>query len=189
MGYCLLNNPEMIRRLKSTEGETDFRMIFDEFFPKMRFYANEYLHDIDDANDIVQSVFTTLWEKRCLLDDDTNIFNYLLSLTKNKCIDYIRKLQSKEKYIRYTQSLYEDKLSFYGPDHSTDEMNTEEIEKQVKQLINMLPPSCRETFLLSRAYGLKYEEIASKLQISVKTVEKHITISLRHMRKNSRAFL
>lgn len=190
MEYFASNNPETLKRLKLTDEEADFKRIFDEFFPKMRFFANEYLNDLEDANDIAQSVLATFWEKRTSLNPDTNVFNYLLSLTKNRCIDFIRKKQSREKYIQYAQSRYEENLELYALDEfSTANIHYKELEEQIQKLINKLPASCRQAFLLSRMHGLTYEEIARKLNVSTKTIEKRIAMSLRYIRDKGRLFL
>lgn len=161
-----------------------FTNIYNKYFEGIERFAYGYLKNHSEAKDVAQNVFMMLWEQRNELNENTNLVNYLLTLTKYQCIDQIRKLQIRHKYIEesleYNQLLMEkyaleslDLLRFEGKD----------LSDIIKKLITELPDNCREAFIMSRFKKLKYKEIAGKLNISVKTVEKKISIALTILRK------
>ncbi len=180
-----MNNQQLLAKLKSGD-EDAFKLVFEEYFPKMKYFANEYLNDLDDASDVVQNTFAILWEKRTLLADDTHFFNFLLSLVKNQCVDFLRKKQSQQKYIEQSQDIYEENfsLNLYALENlEVNQVFLSELEEKIQHAIDTLPDVNRRTFILSRHDGLKYAEIAEKLNVSTKTVEKRISASLIHIRE------
>lgn len=156
----------------------NFDKIYLEYFARLFRFAREYLFSDEEAKNLVQDIFLSIWEKREILDVQGNISTYLLVLTKNKCIDYLRhkkvRIRYKEEIARNIASLKELNKAFE---------NEQEIESIIQRAVNTLPPKCKEIFLLSRLNGKKYHEIASILDISINTVESQMSIALKKMRE------
>ena len=165
-----------------------FEAVYTDFFGVIYHLALQYLHDGKVAEEIVQDSFMKLWEIRDTLNDQFNIRNFLYTITKNNCLNYLRnqktalKHQENLKYLEM-QFNYEalEKLGSY--------VEFEELRLKIDLAIASLPDELRESFLLSRFDELQYKEIADKLSVSVKTVEARMTKSLKILRHELKDYL
>jgi RNA polymerase sigma-70 factor (ECF subfamily) len=155
-------------------------------------FAKEYVIATEDAENIVQDVFLFLWENKGILPTIQNLNAYLFTLIKNRCIDFLRGKMSENNRNEKMQNLFEaelklklDSLNFFDTHHLTDE----KIEEIITEAIDALPKKCREIFILSRFEGMKYKEIAQKLDISVNTVENQMSIALRKLKVSLKQYL
>jgi RNA polymerase sigma-70 factor (ECF subfamily) len=166
-------------------GDKGFRQVFDSHYPRLVRFAKEYVGDKHDAEDILQDVFLTLWEKRTSLRADTNLNAYLLTLVKYQCMDFLKHKQVVNRFLAHQKSLQQQETAFNYYSISKfepEQMDIESLERLAGKAIGELPEQCRKVFELSRYDGLKYREIAEKLGISVKTVETHISHALKILR-------
>ena len=162
--------------------EKGFKQVFESYYPRLFRFAREYVNDLQDAEDILQEVFITLWEKRASLRVDTNLSAYLLTMVKNQCMDFLKHKQVVERYSlnQLTAMQQETTFNYYSVSKfDPEQMDIESLERLAEKAISELPEQCRRVFELSRYDGLKYKEIAEKLGISVKTVETHISHALK----------
>ncbi|GAL64189.1 MULTISPECIES: RNA polymerase sigma factor [Algibacter] len=171
-----INNATLIKGLK--KGSTAaYTQLVDLFHQKLCVYAYSLTHDHSTAEDIVQNVFVSIWQKREKLKDDFNLKNYLYKSIYNQFIDLYRKEKAtialEKKYIEALDTVVEDQ-----------DNNIENLISLVKQEIQNLPPKCKQTFILSRQEGLTNVEIAEYQKVSIKTVEAQITKAFSIIRKN-----
>ena len=141
-------------------------------------YALHYLHDTDSAEDIVQECFTTLWEK---LEQGFPIANrraYLYMSVRNRCLDVLRKKGIETESLNPNDS--------YGIIDDEDLQERSRIEASLWTAIDSLPERCRQVFLMSKRDGLKYEEIAEELGLSVNTVRNQISKALNTLKSGAR---
>lgn len=178
-----------VSELKKGDLKT-FESIFYQFASRLERFAYQYVANKDEANDIVQSVFMTLWERKETLTDDTRLFNYLITLTKNQCLNQLKHNKAQRNYQNHEESTYREILLNYYALERFDEnkLILKELSDTIDQAIDSLPGQCREIFRMSRFEGMKYQEIADNLGISVKTVEKKMSISLSIMRNALKDF-
>jgi len=174
---------EVIDQIRSG-NEKAFRAVYDLYFLRLERFAAAYVIDRREAQDIVQSVFLTLWDRKESLYPETNINNYLITLTKNQCLNYLRHARAQLNYLtRQEQKNAELLLNYYALEKlNENKLFSDELEIAAKQAIDSLPGQSREVFILSRIEGMKYQEIAQKLEVSVKTVEKKMSIALELLR-------
>lgn len=158
----------------------DFRIGFDkiylEYFPRLYRFAKAYVISEDDAKNIVQDVFTLVWEKKAILKAE-NPSTYLFSLVKNRCIDLLRHsntVKKNEKELAFNMMALE----------QTDVSDMEAKEKKLSDAIDSLPDKCREIFILSKIKGKKQREIADILGISLSTVESQMSIALKKIQES-----
>ena len=175
---------DLLQGLKAG-SETDFKSIMDEYYSRLFNFANGYLNNDESVKELLQDVFLLLWDKREKLADNTTLSSYLFTITRNKCIDQIRKeklmlqfrTDKKDEYIRLSESY--NALS----DQILDEIFASEVQEVIENAINNLPDQCQKVFRLSRNNGLKNKEISKNLEISEKTVEAHITKALKLLKQ------
>lgn len=155
-----------------------FETIYNQYYKGLCNYAYNFIPDVDEAEEIVQSIILKLWEQKENLEAIQSMKSYLYRSVKNTCLNYIKhqKLENKYKEKAWTD-LKQIETEFIDPYHNT------ELETQINQAINELPERCREVFELSRFEGKKNKEISEHLDISIKAVEANITRALSTLRK------
>lgn len=154
--------------------KTEFKVIFDKHFDELRRYIYYRCGDEETASDLAQEVFMRVWEKRLQLEKD--YIKPLLYKMAGDCVvsDY-RKRSVQAGFVQNMRIESE----YLSPQ---DELQFEELKQQYEKALQHLTESQRTAFLMSRNDELKYQEIAERLQISVKAVEKRITETLRVLR-------
>lgn len=158
-----------------------FREIYNDFFGVLYHLSLQYTQDTNVSEEIVQDTFMKLWEIRETLNDQFNIRNFLYTIAKNNCLNYLRNQKIALKHqenIKY----HEMQFNYEALDKMGSFIEFEELRTKIESAIAGLPDELRETFLLSRFDELHYKEIAEKQSISVKTVEARITKTLKILR-------
>jgi RNA polymerase sigma-70 factor, ECF subfamily len=157
-----------------------FESLFKSLFKPLCGFAVRYITDRDDARGIVHEAFVSLWEKFDQLPPNSNYRSYLYTTVRNKALNYIR---DKKKHV-ILENVNERDVAQHE-----NHMETMELEKKISLAMEALPEKCREVFELNRIEGLKYAEIASKMQISIKTVEAQMSKALSILRDHLAEFL
>lgn len=160
-----------------------FETLFNEYYDRLAYYAFQYLKDKDSAEDVVQELFAKLWINRQQLSVETSLNAYLYGAVRNACLNQLKHQKVKEAHITSTV------FSTVDNNYISNEIDAKDLEKLIKSCIIDLPPERQRIFLLSREQGLKYQEIATKLDISVKTVESQMGKALRFLRERLKEYL
>lgn len=175
----------------ATEALTDqkenikFEDIYLSYFSKMKYFALEYVIREEDAENIVQDVFTELWEKKEMLSMHINLVAYLFTTVKNRCLNHLRHktivqetatLMQEEYLITLRMNL--NSLEAFDQNLFSDQ----DIEKLITRALDTLSPKCREIFVMSKIEGKKQKQIAAELNISINTVETQIGIAYKKLR-------
>ena len=177
--------PEQLQIKALSEGDiTAFEMLFRNYYQPLCNYAYTFLQDKEDAEEIVQSTFLLVWEKRETLAIRTSVKPYLYAMVRNACLNVLKHEKIKQRFAGEEIALGE-----RGHDNVSHDMESNELEYRIKIAMNELPEQCRLVFKLSRFEELKYAEIAEQLNISVKTVENHMGKALRIMREQLKDYL
>jgi len=172
-----------IREIKNGNIQA-FEVLFKTYYKDLCFYANHYLKDLDLAEEAVQDVFFNFWEKRSTLNIKDSLKAYLYISTRNKCLKMIRSENTATKYSNHIKHTGRQAVST-----PVDELNAKELNLLIEETMNQLPERTRKIFRMNRYQGLKYQEIADKLSISVKTVEANMGKALKLFRKNLDEYL
>ncbi len=180
-----MNLPEQLQIEALSEGDiTVFEMLFRTYYQPLCNYAYTFLQDREDAEEIVQSTFLMVWEKRDTLSIRTSVKPYLYAMVRNACLNVLKHEKIKQRYAGE-----EIALADRAHDSVSQSVATNELEQKIRLAMEALPEQCRLVFKLSRFEELKYAEIAEQLNISIKTVENHMGKALRIMREQLRDFL
>lgn len=177
--------PEIQHWNELKEGDlTAFEMFFKTYYQPLCNYAYSFIQDRDEAEEIVQSTFLSVWEKKDSLDIKTSLKSYLYTMVRNTSLNVIKHEKIKQKYVG--QALTVNERSYDGVAQA---VLSSELEERIHQAMQILPEQCRLVFKLSRFEELKYAEIAEQLGISIKTVENHMGKALKIMREQLRDYL
>lgn len=153
-------------------------LIFQQYYRPLCLYATHYLHDIDEAEDVVQDCFVKLISRNIMPE---NIKAFLYISVRNACIDLLRCQSPIDTEISPTD------LCGVISDDQAQESSFREAK--LWTAIELLPERCREIFLMSKRDGMTYREIAEELNLSEKTVEHHISKALKTLRGKKDDFL
>ena len=156
--------------------DKEFEILFKKYFVPLTAYCTKFLKDTETAKDIVHKSFMNLWEKRDSLPDKKNIPALLYRIGYNLSLNYIR--DNKKFNFGDEYPNVEEENSF-----ADEDIQASELAAAVAQTIREMPRKSREVFILSRYENLSNKSIAEKLEISIKTVEAHITNALKMLRK------
>lgn len=162
----------------------EFEKLYKRYYQNFLRFSTKLIGDKNLAQDIVHEVFIKLWEKRFEIKDD-GIDKLLFTMTRNACLNHIKhetivlNKQVDLKQIRKWEELY--RIEYLNNEPYA--LIEKELEEQINKVIYKLPDKCREVYILSRKKGLKNWEIAEKMNISLKTVEKHISRAMREFKK------
>jgi RNA polymerase sigma-70 factor (ECF subfamily) len=170
-----LNNPQLIPLLLSGDEGT-FERVYRHFLRPLHVYAINILKDEDVAKGAVQNVFLKLWERREKLTLSGSIQAYLYGAVYNECLNNIRHQKVKANHQQYVMHVMKDN------DEASAGMELLDLKDKLQQALNELPEGCRTIFQLSRFEELKYQEIADRLSISIKTVEAQMGKALKILR-------
>lgn len=161
------DNSILIGELKNGNANA-YSFLMDTYHQKLCAYAYGLTQDYDIAEDVVQNVFIRVWKRRHNLKTEFLLKSYLYKSVYNEFIDHYR----KQKKVLTLEKKHLDALSDFV-ENKDDDMDR--LMSIVRREIKKLPPKCRKTFLLSKEEGLTNIEIADYLNISVKSVEAHMT--------------
>ncbi|SOS48781.1 conserved hypothetical protein [Tenacibaculum dicentrarchi] len=161
--------------------KVDFSALFDTHYEKLYNYAIKIVKDESISNDLLQDTFIKLWENiDSMKINHRSIESFLIITLKNKIIDHFRKESVKKKHLN---------LYVLNKDIEEEINNEWDLLKTIEDIYTLLPQKTIEIFKLSRDKGHTYTEIASIKNISVKTVEAHISKALQVFKKELVNFL
>ena len=167
---------DLIGRLKKDDKEA-FNLLFYMYADKLFKFSLTFFNDEAEAEEIVQEVFLKIWIKRHAIKDPFSFNAYIYTIAKNMIFNNLKKNVYKRKYESYQYNTKQ------RHENSTEnEVIYEETKQRIEVALNKLPKKRKEIFLMSRRDGLKNREIAEKLDISIKTVESHMSLTLKYMR-------
>lgn len=168
---------DVLFRLKQGD-ESAFESIYWKYNSWVFNFIHSLLFDKSLAEDLTQTVFLKIWEKRESIDPELGFDSYLFAIARN--------LVYKETENRLQSELLSDTLKEHSANHdsSTEEnIDADSLREYINNLIEKLPPSRRQIFQLSRHAHLSNKEIASRLSISEKTVETQLYRALRFLKQ------
>ena len=164
-----------------------FELLFKQLQPRLYAFCCKYVDDHELALDFVQECFVSLWENYESVD--TSLESYMFSAVRNKCLSHFRSLKVHAKYeesVRFRMKEIEIHPDSPNP---MSEIYLREINTIWQHTVKKLPEKCRAIFIMSRYNGLKSQEIADSLNISVRTVEAQIYNALKILKKELKDYL
>ncbi|WAC41629.1 RNA polymerase sigma factor [Pedobacter sp. SL55] len=174
--YSKADEINLIKAIHAGE-ESALKSIYSNYYQKLCIYILNFTTDRNLVEDVVQDTFLKLWNNREILRSNGSLNAYLYKITYNNFIDNYRKTK------RLDQELDNIRLASLAEllDEDHEEVFSQRLQK-VKEAIAQLPARCKEIFLMNKEKGMRYQQIADELDISVKTVENQIGKALQAIR-------
>lgn len=173
-------NDFLISELKRG-NEQAYKYLYSNIYKDIVHYVNGLTRDYNKAEDIVQDVIVKLWKNRSEIEISTSIKSYLYKASYYSFINEYKKDMRKESLSEKIQKTAILELI------ENDDEHTQKKLKYIAQIIEQLSPKRKNIFILSKTEGLTYEEIASHLGISIKTVEAQMSKALYEIRSQIKA--
>ena len=177
MKYKTSENESQVVKNLSNGNLLAFNTLFKEYSGRLYRFANSYLKSDAESEELVQEVFTIIWEKRTGLKAELSFKSYLFTIAFN----IIRKhFRTKVYFAEYLKSGITSDLDL----QTSEKITYDSLQKYITEIANQLPARRKEIFIKSRFEGLSVKEISDELNISHKTVENQLTDALRFIRTN-----
>lgn len=157
----------------------EFEVFFIKNYPKVKAFARRLLMKEQDAEDVAQDVFLKIMDKPKIWRDPEQSDKYLFTMTRNHIFNIIKHRNIERRYE--TTAIMEQ--SVIDEFESIDKLHVKEIELLLLHAIEQLSPQRRDIFKMSRMEGLSNAQIAERLNISVRTVERHLYLALKDIKK------
>lgn len=164
------------------DNKEAFSLIFQSYYLDLVLFAGNFIHSKQVCEDIVQSVFLRLWNDRTNIQIEISLKSFLLKAVRNSCLDEFRHLEVVRQYeVDYENSI----LNSYDTENY---ILYSDLYDHLYRALEQIPELYREAFMMNRFEGLKYKEIAKKLNVSERTVEVRVSKTLGLLRKQLKDF-
>ena len=177
MQYYTVKNESLLVQNLSKGNLLAFNTLYNEYSNRLYRFALGYLKSEAEAEELVQEVFTKIWEKRADLKKELSFKSFLFTIAFNIIRRHFRTKAYLSEYFK-TGVISESDMQ------TSQKITYDSLYQYITELVNQLPERRKEIFIKSRFEGLSIKEIAEKLKISHKTVENQLTDALKFIRTN-----
>lgn len=179
--YMIILKEEIIRKINQGDPGA-FRQLYSAYYTYLCAVATKYIHQAEDAQEIVNDVFLNIWKNKVELM--APVGPYLIRAVKNRCINYITRQKMTEVSLTDVQ---EQLLTIQEEEVGKDEnplayLENKELEELIEKAVKTLPPKCRTIFEQHLYQNMSYEEIAKENKIAASTVRVQIKIGLERIK-------
>ncbi|MDR0348849.1 MAG: RNA polymerase sigma-70 factor [Tannerella sp.] len=175
---------EFDTKLLKKGDESIFNQIVNSYWKRLNKFAQIYTRDNEVAKELVQDTFLSLWNHRKNLENNTKLISFLMIILRNKCLNHLKQIRIETMSIDEidAETIYKKANRYVLEDDASTLLEAEDLHRIIENTINSLPEKTKNIFQLSRIENLSNKKIAERMNLSVKTVEFHITKSLQHLR-------
>lgn len=156
--------------------KNDFKAVFSEYYSALVHFAVYLIKDEQRAEDLVQDVFLKIWNSDQQLDLNKNPKSYLMTAVRFAALDYLKK--EKQNIVSLDQI-----DETVAEEHSYEIFDQYMLKEEISKSLRHLPPRCCDIFVMSKLKGYSHKEIASELDISIKTIENQMTKAYKLLRE------
>lgn len=154
----------------------DFEVLFNKYYAGLCYYAYKFVQNKEVSKDLVQDVFVKSWDKRNDFNTELSIKNFLYVSLRNSCLNYLRHSVVEKKFIELSD------IDAHENEKGLSNLIKAEVVMSLREAIDKLPEGCRMVLKLAYFEGLKNDEIATELGISVNTVKTQRQRAMKLMR-------
>ncbi|WP_455496755.1 RNA polymerase sigma-70 factor [Coprobacter sp.] len=175
---------ELLIEISENNNQKAFKLLFESYYPSLCIFGRRYIESEDAVEDVVQDVFTSLWENRSKINIETSAKNYLITMTRNFCLNYLQRNRTEQNYIQGKINLFDT-----GTNDSEEVVLFSELKSLMIETLKSLPIEYQRVFIMSRFENKNYREIAEALGISVKSVERYKMRTEKKLRENLQDYI
>lgn len=180
--YHKLNDSELTELVRKSD-EQAFAEIYQRYWTIMYMHALKMLKDEEDARDVVQELFTTLWSRCQNMTSSINLSGYLYTIVRNKVLDLMAQKKSRAGHL--------ESLALYIDEHhnkTLEDLTEREMMQALDHEISQLPGKMKVIFQMRVKEHKTYKEIAEALEISDKTVKKQVSNAIKLIKPKLNGF-
>jgi|APDOM4702015159_1054818.scaffolds.fasta_scaffold76737_2 RNA polymerase sigma-70 factor (ECF subfamily) len=167
---------QLVSRLKLGDKKA-FEEIFRKYREKIYYFAIRYYNSAEDAENVVQDVFIKLWDERENVKEELSLNNYIYTIAKNHLFNIQRKKINERAYRSYIVE------HLVQTPNLENEMIFADLKQSIDKIIDELPAQRKKVFVMGNIEGLSNKEVASALNLSVRTIEVHKSLALQALKK------
>jgi RNA polymerase sigma-70 factor (ECF subfamily) len=156
------------------DNKDAFKSLYDRYSKKLYYFSKRYLCSNEEAEELVQSVFISIWEHRQSLDATMSVKSYIYKSAVNYIYNYLKKKAIRANFIKAEMQKGEIHCNL-----TYDQVFFHDLERSIDSIVETLPSQQQKIFKLNRFQGLTHNEIAKKLDLSVRTVENQVFRALK----------
>ncbi len=161
-----------------SNGDTKaFELLYLRYQPKLLYFINGFIKNLDVSRDITHDIFLSLWNNRENLNQINSFNSYLFRMGKNAVCNYFDHSIVNEKFT------VEQLSAPIKTENIEEDIFASELQALIDISVSKMPPQRKQIYRMSRVEGFSNSEIAEKLDISKRTVENHLTAALADLRK------
>lgn len=174
-----ISDAQLIQQIAGGDRQA-FTELYRRYWEDLFITAAKSLRGQKEAEDVVQDVFLSMWNRRNELNIQGSLAAYLHTSVRYKCIHYIEKNITRRDYlVQFAEAIVHSSAA-----NTEVNMDLKEMQKTIERSVAAMPPKMQEVYKLSRQQQLSHKEIAENMSISVETVKKHIHHALHLLRKD-----
>lgn len=171
-----MNESLLIEQLRNS-SETAFNAIYNMYARALLAFCHQYTKSMEEAEDIVQEVFTGLWKSRANLQRDTTLRPLLLTMSRNRLINAYRRTVNSPVFEEFTEY-----RGSTAADDASRKMEYDEFVGRMRRVLDGMPATQRSVIELTRFHGKTNREAAEMLGLSEQTVKNQVSLGLKTMR-------
>lgn len=165
---------------KIAAGDTEaFKVLYEQYRHRLYGFLYQLTKSHSVSEDLLQDTFMRIWEDRERLTEVRDLKAYIFTMVKHRALNSLKRISKEELVIRQIAHRSE-----VGDQGTESNIQYNELKRNIDRVVRQLPPQQRTVYQMSREEGLRQEEISDRLNVTVATVKKHLTLSLRYIRKN-----
>jgi RNA polymerase sigma-70 factor (family 1) len=167
--FLLYSDERLMQEIKA-DNLFAFDILYKKYCTKLYRFGFSIVKSEEEAENLVQDVFLNLWENRYKVKKDASVKYYLFSIAYNSAVSIIRKKSRESRFIEYMMS-----QQVVNQEPVNIEVEYTELTDKLNEIVDRLPGRQKKVYILHKVEGLKYREIAERLNISVNTIENHMS--------------
>ena len=160
------------------DKKRNFEQLFTVMFPKVKSFAFKILKSEEDAEDIAQDVFVKLWNNEEAWSNRETLNSYLYTMVRNQIFNFLKHKTVESKYQDFIINKND-----CSTNNIYDEIYTKELKLLYQLILSQMGEQRRKVYLMSREEDMSNKEIAEKLDLSVRTVERHLYLATKDLKK------
>jgi RNA polymerase sigma-70 factor (family 1) len=176
---------EIFAKLSESPDRCLYNFFFDKYYPKMIWFSLLFVKNHNAAEEVVSDVLLSIFKKRKKLANYDNIEGYIFISVKNQSLKYLRKNKRQVYFDNFESEADLLMTTSVSPEY---EYLESEFLKVIRSTVDSLPPKRKLVFRMIKEEGLKYQDVANLLDLSVKTIETHMGLALKTLHENIKKY-